>query len=123
KAVSVFTIHNMGYQGVFPADTLPLLFLPWDLLTIGKLEFYGKVNLLKGSIVFADYVTTVSCKYAQEIQTAEYGFGLEGVLKARTSTVTGILNGADYGERNPETDKRIIANYSIDNLSGKEACR
>jgi starch synthase len=123
KAVSVFTIHNMGYQGVFPADTLPLLILPWDLLTIGKLEFYGKVNFLKGAIVFADYVTTVSRKYAQEIQTAEYGFGLEGVLKARTSTVTGILNGVDYGEWNPETDKRIIANYSIDDLSGKEACR
>ncbi|HET9698929.1 MAG TPA: glycogen synthase GlgA [Terriglobales bacterium] len=123
KAVSVFTIHNMGYQGVFPADTLPLLFLPWDLLTIGKLEFYGKVNFLKGAIVFADYVTTVSRKYAQEIQTAEYGFGLEGVLKARTSTVTGILNGVDYGEWNPESDQRIVANYSIDNMTGKEACR
>jgi starch synthase len=123
RAVSVFTIHNMGYQGVFPADTLPLLMLPWDLFTIGKTEFYGKVNFLKGAIVFADYVTTVSRKYAQEIQTAEYGFGLEGVLKARASTVSGILNGVDYGEWNPETDVRIAANYSIADVSGKEICR
>ena len=123
QASTVFTIHNMGYQGVFPADTLPLLMLPWDLLTIGKLEFYGKVNFLKGAIVFSDYVTTVSRKYAQEIQTAEYGFGLEGVLKPRSSTVSGILNGADYSEWNPETDKKIAANFSAQDLSGKEICK
>ncbi len=76
--------------------------LPWDLFTMSKLEFYGKVNFLKGAITMADFITTVSRKYSQEIQTAEYGFGLEGVLRARASTVTGILNGVDYGEWNPE---------------------
>ncbi|HWR14629.1 MAG TPA: glycogen synthase GlgA [Terriglobales bacterium] len=123
KASTVFTIHNIGYQGVFPADTLPLLMLPWDLFTIGKLEFYGKVNLLKGAIVFADYVTTVSRKYAAEIQTSEFGFGLEGVLKARSATLSGILNGVDYGEWNPETDKFIAVNYSHDDVRGKLQCK
>src|SRR5581483_4046006 len=120
---TVFSIHNMGYQGLFPADTLPLLMLPWDLFTIGKLEFFGKANFLKGALVFADFVTTVSKKYAQEIQTSENGFGLEGVLKARSSTVTGIVNGVDYTEWNPETDKCIAANYSADDLSGKAECK
>src|SRR5512138_2750452 len=83
---SVFTIHNMGYQGLFPPDTLPLLMLSWDLFTIDKMEFYGKVNFLKGALTFADFITTVSRKYSQEIQTSEYGFGLEGVLRARAST-------------------------------------
>jgi starch synthase len=116
---TVFTIHNIGYQGLFPPDTLPLLMLPWDLFTISKLEFFGKVNFLKGAIVFADFVTTVSKKYSQEIQTAEYGFGLEGVLKSRSATVTGILNGADYREWSPEGDDFIRKQYSADDLSGK----
>jgi starch synthase len=119
----VFTIHNMGYQGLFPPEILPLLMLPWDLFTITKLEFYGNVNLLKGALVFADYVTTVSRRYSQEIQTAEYGFGLEGVLRARSATVTGILNGVDYGEWSPETDKYIVARYSAQDLSGKGQCK
>lgn len=123
RAGTVFTIHNMGYQGLFPADTLPLLMLPWDLLTIGKLEFFGKANLLKGAIVFADFVTTVSKKYSQEIQTAEYGFGLEGVLKARAATVAGILNGVDYSEWSPEHDRYIVARYSTDDPSGKIECK
>jgi len=72
---NVFTIHNMGYQGLFPAEILPLLMLPWDLFTISKMEFFGQVNFLKGALVFSDYVTTVSRKYSQEIQTTEYGFG------------------------------------------------
>ena len=85
---TVFTIHNMGYQGLFPPDTLPLLTLPWDLFTISKMEFFGSVNFLKGAVVFSDFVTTVSKKYSQEIQTTEFGFGLEGVLRTRSSTVT-----------------------------------
>lgn len=120
---SVFTIHNMGYQGLFPPEILPLLQLPWDLFTIAKMEFYGKVNLLKGALVFSDFVSTVSKKYSQEIQTAEYGFGLEGVLKARAATVTGILNGVDYNEWSPETDKFIVAHYSPNDLSGKTKCK
>jgi starch synthase len=120
---TVFTIHNMGYQGLFPPDTLPLLMLPWDLFTIDKMEFYGKLNFLKGALVFSDFITTVSRKYSQEIQTAEYGFGLEGVLKARAGTVTGILNGVDYNEWSPETDKFIVAHYSPQDLSGKAKCK
>jgi len=119
----IFTIHNMGYQGQFPPDILPLLMLPWDLFTIDKMEFYGKVNFLKGAIVFADYITTVSRKYSQEIQTAEYGFGLEGVLRARSSRVTGILNGVDYKVWSPEADTFIAAPYSASDLSGKEICK
>jgi starch synthase len=116
---TVFTIHNMGYQGLFPPDTLPLLMLPWDLFTISKMEFFGQVNFLKGALVYADYVTTVSRKYSQEIQTTEFGFGLEGVLRDRASTVTGILNGVDYAEWSPETDKFVAARYSPLDLSGK----
>ncbi|HYX69057.1 MAG TPA: glycogen synthase GlgA [Terriglobales bacterium] len=120
---SVFTIHNMGYQGLFPPDTLPLLMLSWDLFTMDKMEFYGKVNFLKGALAFADFITTVSKKYSQEIQTAEYGFGLEGVLRARAGTVTGILNGVDYDQWSPEKDKFIKAKYSPEDLSGKAACK
>src|SRR5690242_15794324 len=123
EAATVFTIHNMGYQGLFPPDTLPLLMLPWDLFTIDKLEFYGKINFLKGALVFSDFVTTVSRKYSQEIQTTEFGFGLEGVLRARAATVTGILNGVDYAEWSPEADPFIAAHYSPDDLSGKARCK
>jgi starch synthase len=119
----VFTIHNMGYQGLFPPEILPLLMLPWDLFTITRMEFYGNVNFLKGALVFSDFITTVSRKYSQEIQTAEYGFGLEGVLHGRSATVTGILNGVDYREWSPETDKFIAAHYSPEDLSGKAACK
>ncbi len=120
---TVFTIHNMGYQGLFPPDTLPLLMLPWDLLTMTKMEFFGQVNFLKGALVYSDYVTTVSKKYSQEIQTTEYGFGLEGVLRQRAATVTGILNGVDYEEWSPQTDKFISAKYSPQDLSGKRKCK
>ncbi|MGH9602725.1 MAG: glycogen synthase GlgA [Terriglobales bacterium] len=119
----VFTIHNMGYQGVFPPDTLPLLQLPWDLFTMDKMEFYGKANFLKGALFFSDFITTVSKKYSQEIQTAEYGFGLEGVLRARSATVTGILNGVDYNEWSPQTDKFTVAKFSPEDLNGKALCK
>jgi len=120
---TVFTIHNMGYQGLFPPETLPLLMLPWDLFTIAKMEFFGQVNFLKGALTDSDFVTTVSRKYSQEIQTAEYGFGLEGVLRDRAATVTGILNGVDYEEWSPQTDKYIAAKYSPQDLAGKAKCK
>ena len=123
KLSTVFTIHNMGYQGLFPPDTLPLLTLPWDLFTIAKTEFFGQVNFLKGALVYSDFVTTVSKSYAQEIQTTEFGFGLEGVLHDRSATLAGILNGVDYKEWSPQTDKLIAANYSPSDLSGKARCR
>jgi len=120
---TVFTIHNMGYQGLFSPDTLPLLSLPWDLFTISKMEFFGNVNFLKGALVYSDFITTVSRKYSQEIQTTEFGFGLEGVLRDRAATVTGILNGVDYDEWSPQTDKFIVAKYSPEDLSGKAECK
>src|SRR2546423_7073111 len=122
-AGTVFTIHNIGYQGLFPPETLPLLMLPWDLFTMSKMEFFGQVNFLKGALVYSDFITTVSKKYSQEIQTAEYGFGLEGVLRGRSATVTGILNGVDYDEWSPQTDKFIAAHYSPQDLSGKLKCK
>jgi len=119
----ILTIHNLGYQGLFPPEILPLLMLPWDLFTMSKLEFYGKVNFLKGAISMADFITTVSKKYSQEIQTAEYGFGLEGVLRARGSTISGILNAVDYVSWNPQADQYVAAPYSADDLSGKAVCK
>jgi len=120
---TVFTIHNIGYQGVFSPDTLPLLMLPWDLFTISKLEFFGQVNFLKGALVHSDFITTVSRRYAQEIQTSEYGYGLEGVLRGRSSSVAGILNGVDYNQWNPATDRFLAAQYSPESLEGKRECR
>jgi starch synthase len=123
KVATLFTVHNIGYQGTFPADTLPLLMLSWDLFSMDKMEFWGKVNFLKGALVFSDYVTTVSNKYSQEIQTPEFGFGLDGVLRKRSSTVSGILNGVDYAEWSPENDRFIAQSYSPMNLAGKEVCK
>jgi starch synthase len=120
---TVFTIHNMGYQGLFPPETLPLLMLPWDLFTMSKMEFFGQVNFLKGALTYADFVTTVSRKYSQEIQTSEYGFGLEGVLHDRAATVTGILNGVDYEEWSPQADNFITAKFSPQDLAGKAKCK
>src|SRR5438309_7418503 len=118
-AATVFTIHNVGYQGLFPPETLPLLMLSWDLFTMSRMEFFGQVNFLKGALTYSDFVTTVSKKYSQEIQTVEYGFGLEGVLRGRASTVAGIVNGVDYDEWSPQTDKFITAKFSPQDLAAK----
>src|SRR5579862_5565335 len=109
---TVFTIHNLGYQGVFPETVLRRCGLPESLFRVDALEFYGRVNLLKGGLIFSDYLTTVSRKYAKEIQTREYGHGLDGVVRNRASHLTGILNGVDYAAWNPEKDKLIAARYS-----------
>ncbi len=122
-AASVLTIHNVGYQGVFAPETLPLLTLPWDLFTMSKMEFFGSVNFLKGGVAYADFVTTVSRKYAREIQTAEYGFGLEGALRDRAASLVGILNGVDYDLWDPAKDKFVAANYTPKDLEGKTACK
>ena len=119
----VFTIHNVGYQGLFPAGTLPQISLHAGLFTMDFLEYYGKVNLLKGGIVFSDFITTVSPKYAEEIQTKEFGCGLEGVYRSRRDHLRGILNGVDYSVWNPTTDKLIPARYSAEDMSGKVACK
>src|SRR5690242_19224316 len=120
---AVLTIHNIGYQGIFPKSVMPKLLLPWTLFTMDRLEFYDKVNFLKGGIVYADYVTTVSRTYAREIQTKEYGFGLADTVRAKRDRVVGIVNGVDYGEWNPETDRYIPATFSTSDLSGKEKCK
>jgi starch synthase len=119
----IFTIHNLGYQGLFPHITLERIGLPETLFTVDALEFFGKINFLKGALVYSDYLTTVSRKYAAEIQTKEYGHGLEGVIRMRTDRLTGILNGVDYSAWSPESDKLIAANYSAHNLEGKRLCK
>ncbi|HET7841102.1 MAG TPA: glycogen synthase, partial [Terriglobia bacterium] len=119
----VFTIHNLGYQGLFAPHVLPEIGLHPRLFTMDNLEFYGKVNLLKGGIIFSDFVTTVSHKYAEEIQTPEYGCGLEGVLKSHADRLQGILNGVDYEDWSPRTDKFIPAQFTPEDLKGKEVCK
>lgn len=119
----VLTIHNLGYQGLFERAVLPSIGLDESLCRPDALEFHGQVNFLKGGIVFADALTTVSRGYAREIQTPEYGFGLDELLRARADVLTGILNGADYSRWNPETDPLIAARYSAANLSGKRDCK
>jgi starch synthase len=119
----VLTIHNAGYQGWFPPQTIEKLLLPWDMFTKDKLEHYDKVDFLKGGIVYADAITTVSPKYAEEIQTPEFGNGLDGILRRRSGDLFGILNGIDYEEWNPATDPHIAAHYSAENLAGKKECR
>jgi starch synthase len=119
----VLTIHNIGYPGLFPRSVLERTGLPETLFHMDALEYYGKVNFLKGGIIFSDEITTVSRKYAQEIQTPEYGFGLEGVLRHRADRLTGILNGVDYSVWSPENDQFIAQNYSAQKMDGKQACK
>jgi starch synthase len=123
KTSVVLTIHNLGYQGNFSPHVLEEISLPASLFNIHGLEFYGKVNFLKGGMIFSDFITTVSRKYAEEIQTSEFGCGLEGVLRSRADRLQGILNGVDYDAWSPETDKLIPAGYTPENLKGKEICK
>lgn len=119
----IFTIHNMGYHGLFPREVLGRIGLPDTLFQIDGLEFFGHVNFLKGGLIFSDYLTTVSRKYAEEIQTTEYGHGLDGVVRTRADRLVGILNGVDYSVWNPEVDSLIAARYSAKDLSGKQICK
>jgi starch synthase len=120
---TLLTIHNLGYQGIFDASVMSEIGLSRALYTPEGFEFWGKVSLLKAGIVFADVLTTVSPTYAEEIQTPEYGFGLDGLLRRRKADLTGILNGVDYTLWNPETDNHLPAPYSTADLSGKEICK
>ncbi len=117
---TILTIHNLAYQGTFPPDVLKSLMLPESLFNMEALEFYGKINFLKGGIVFSDVITTVSPTYAREIQTSEFGYGLEGVLYKRREHLFGILNGIDYDVWNPETDEYIYYNYSYGDFHYKK---
>jgi starch synthase len=121
---TLFTVHNLGYHGLFPAVALDEIGLgDAGLFRPEGLEFFGKVGYLKGGLTFSDALNTVSPTYAREIQTPEYGFGLDGVLRARGNVLTGILNGVDYTEWNPETDRFIAAHYSAADLRGKGTCK
>jgi len=119
----VFTIHNMGYHGIFAKEALTRAGIPPEVYFPGGIEFFGNVNFLKGGLVYSDYLTTVSRKYAQEIQTPEFGFGLEGVVRMRADRLVGILNGVDYSAWSPDRDPLIPMKYSAANLAGKQACK
>jgi starch synthase len=120
---TIFTIHNIAYQGVFPGKTFARTNLPDELNQIDGLEYYSQINLLKGGILFADRVTTVSPRYAKEIQTPEFGYGLDGVAQTRADDLEGHLNGIDTSVWNPAIDPLLPARYSAHDLSGKKACR
>src|SRR5688572_15646938 len=121
KAGTVFTIHNMGYQGVFPADAMARTgFNPAEFFPMSPFEFYGMLNFMKVGVVFSDTVTTVSETYALEIQQSkEFGYGLEGVVRSRPEPPIGILNGIDYEIWNPQTDSMLEATYTPADLDGK----
>lgn len=120
---TVFTIHNLAYQGERDKAYLPRLGLDPTLFNYHQLEFYGKINPMKGGLVFADALTAVSQGYAEEIQTPEYGAGLEGVAQARTGVLHGILNGIDYAEWNPRRDTYITQPFGPDDSAGKAGCK
>lgn len=123
KIKTILTIHNLGYHGLFWALDMHLLNLGKEYLAPQYLEFYGKISFLKAGIVFSDVITTVSKKYREEIQTPEYGYGFEGLLKEKAEKLFGITNGIDYDEWDPSKDKFIIENYTIENLKGKKSCK
>ncbi len=123
QAGCMLTIHNAAYQGTFPPQTTERLLLPWDVFTLDKVEQFDQFNFLKGGIVYSDLITTVSRKYAQEIQTAEFGNGMETVLQRRAADLRGILNGVDYSQWDPATDGNIAGHYTPENLEGKLECR
>jgi len=119
---SVFTVHNLAYQGVFWHYDLPMTGLGWDLFTPAGIEFYGHLSFLKGGLVFADLLTTVSPTYAREVQTPEFGERLNGVLRERSADLIGILNGLDVEAWNPATDPDIPKRFDRDDPGGKAAC-
>jgi starch synthase len=120
---TLFTVHNLGYQGLFPSPALPELGLDGSVFHMDGLEFYGRLNILKGGLIYSDAISTVSKGYAAEIQTPDYGFGLDSLLHGRRDVLFGILNGVDYSTWNPETDPHLAANYSAEDLAGKRLCK
>ena len=116
---SLLTIHNVSYQGLFPREAMPETGLGWEHFSLLGLEFYDKLNLLKGGIQYADIVNTVSVTHACEVQTKEFGCGMEGVLRAKKDRFFGVTNGIDYKVWNPQGDPNIFNNYSLDNIEAK----
>lgn len=123
RAATVFTIHNLAYQGCFWHWDLPLLGLDWSHFNWRDLEFYGKISFLKAGLVWADALTTVSPTYAKEIQTSDQGYGMDGILRERSEVLHGILNGADTTEWDPSRDPYLPARYSVRSVAGKAACK
>ncbi len=123
RTATLYTVHKLDFQGLFWHYDMHLTGLGWDLFTPNGLEYYGKINLMKGALLWADIISTISKKYSQEIQTKEYGHGLEGVLQYRSDDLFGILNGVDYTDWNPEIDPLIAQNYSVKSLTGKVTCK
>lgn len=119
----LFTIHNLAYQGIFPKEVMDLTGLPPEIFTPEGIEFWGKVSFLKAGIVYSGVINTVSQAYSSEIQTPEYGCGMEGILAYRKDDLSGIINGVDYETWNPEKDPFIAARYSSAELSGKSQCK
>ena len=120
---AVLSVHNPGYQGHFPPDVMPEIGLPWDLYNWRQLEWYGKVNFLKGGLAFADFVTTVSPTQAGELRTPGGGFGLHDVFIWLGERLAGVLNGIDQRTWDPSTDSQITAQYSAENMEGKRRCK
>ena len=123
KTGTMFTIHNVVYQGIYEAEKIKMMGLPWDIFNSEGIEFYGKINFLKAGIVFSDIITTVSKTYANEIQTQEFGAGLDGILRNRCNDLHGITNGVDYDIWNPDKDNLIIKCFSPTDLKGKVDCK
>jgi starch synthase len=119
RVPTVFTIHNLAYQGIFDASWLPVLGLAWDLMRIDAMEYWGRISYLKAGVVFSRMITTVSPRYAREIQTPELGFGFDGILRERSGDLVGILNGIDYDHWNPDRDLNLPEPYSASKLEGK----
>ncbi len=120
---TIYTIHNIAYQGIFEKEVFEKTCLPEDVFCNAGIEYFGKVNFMKAGIVYADIINTVSEKYCKEIQTEEYGCGLQEILKKRADVLFSVLNGVNYHEWNPETDVYIATNYTKENLSGKIDCK
>lgn len=123
KTRSILTVHNLAYQGQFAHRQYGHLGLDPSLFSIDGFEFYGKINLLKAGLLFADRISTVSPTYAEEMKTSEFGYGLDGVVKKREKELTGILNGIDLAMWNPQKDKKISVNFSSANRAGKAKCK
>jgi starch synthase len=120
---TIFTIHNLAFQGIFDSDWLPRLDLGWDQFTTDRLEYWHRISFMKGAIVYAETITTVSSRYAREIQTPELGFGFDGILRTRAADVVGILNGIDTREWDPAHDRFLPRPYSMEDLTGKSAVK
>jgi starch synthase len=123
KPSCVFTTHNMAFQGNFPADVLPSISIPEGCFTTSGMEFYGQVSFLKAGLSYGDRVTTVSPTYAREILTPDFGCGMDGVLRARGSNFSGILNGIDDAQWDPATDPHLPQTYRAIDISGKRVCK